>query len=326
MAAFDTTFLTNFTRAHFLPAMENQLYNEHVLLNILKKKGSVKPMTGTSLTWGIVTSEHASTGLTGGYHVMANQPSNPTQICTLSPAKYYGTIAISKDEERMNSGNKEKLADLLTIQSENCYATMENDMVTDIYGSATSRGDFNTLVGLAAICNIDRSYAGLDSTTYTVWDGNIDSNAHTIANLKDAGSTSYISTIMATQFTAASWNKGVPDVLVSDAATWNLYQDIIGFTNLRMDNSVADIGFEAVKYRGGASYVFDKDCTANSLYMLNTKTISFYAYPGANFELAEPGFYVPNGQDAKCGHVIWFGQLVCKSPRSNARLSSVGAS
>jgi hypothetical protein len=332
MSGFDATFLNNVTRTKFLPALKNQIYFKPTLMNRLSAKGRVKDMTGRGLEWAVVLKKHQSVGLFSGYDPLANQPINPTVVASLSPANYYATVAISGDEERRNSGNKEKLLDMLKIQMDNAYETMKEEMIADLYGSATSRGGKNTIVGLAAAIGTSRTYANIASTPTNAnkgWEGNVDATAYTVANLKDPTSTSYLPTIMRTNYAAAS-NNTSPDLLVSAPSIWNLYQDIAGIQNLRFNNTKADLGFDAIAFQG-MDFVFDKystvadtAATTRCLYMLSTETLTFYVYPSTNFTMKEPGWQIPVNQDAKLCHILWSGQLVCDSPRDNAVLTSVG--
>lgn len=326
MAGFDTTFLNNVTRTKFLPALKNQIYEKPVTLSQLNARGRVKDMTGRGLEWSVVLKKHASVGLFEGYDTLANQPINPTSNASLSPASYYATVAISGDEERRNSGNKEKLLDMLKIQMDNAYSTLKEELITDMFGSSTSRGSRNTVVGLRAIIDDNNTYANINRSTTgnEDWKAEINETAHTIANLKDPTSTSYMPSIMRSEFGNAS-HDGSPNFLVSDVASWNIYQDIYGVQNYRGGAEDAELGFPAVRFQG-IVYTFDKYAPANHLFGLNLDRFSFYIYPSTNFTLKEPGWQIPVDQDAKVAHILWSGQLVCDTPREQFLFTSIGAS
>jgi hypothetical protein len=327
MSGFDTTFLNNVTRTHFLPALKNMIYNKPVTMNRLMTKGRVKDMTGRGLSWAVVLKKHQSVGLFSGYDPMANQPINPTVTAGLSPANYYATVAISGDEERQNTGNKEKLLDMLKIQMDNAHETMREEMISDLFGSVSSRGNKNTIVGLGLAIGTSRSYAGISSTPtneYAGWEAQVNSTAMTVAELMDPTSPKYMPAVMRASFTAAS-NNTSPDLIVTTPTIWNLYQSIAGVQNLRFNNTKADLGFDAIAFQG-VDFVFDKYAPASKMWMLSTDTLTFYVYPGANFSMKEPGWQVPTNQDAKVAHIIWSGQMICDSPRDNAVLTNLAAS
>jgi hypothetical protein len=324
-AGFDVTFLDQMTREKFLPAFRNLAYEKPVTFNRLNSRGRVKTLSGRGLIWNVGLKKHSPTGYTGGYEPMASQPATPTVQASLDAAKYYAVVALSGDEERMNSGSQEKLLDMLKIQMDNAYAGIVDDMNADFFGSNTTSGIFNTIVGLGKIIGTSRTYAGIASTptnAYAKWEGNVDSTAHTIANLKDPASTSYMPKILADSFVSCD---NPPDLIVMTAAEWTLYQTILGVQNLRFNNTRGDIGFDSLDVMG-AELIYDKNATAYSVFMLNTPSMTLYAYPDANFDLDQGGWRIAENQDAKKAHIIWMGQLVCTAPGDNAILTNVAQS
>lgn len=326
MPGLDVTFLNNVTRAKFIKVIKNNLYNHSPLFARLTAKGRVQDMTGTSLLWSPILAKHKSVGLFTGYDVFANQPTNPTVSATLAEASYYAALAISGTEERKNTGNMEKLMDILKVQFDNAEATLKDLMQTDLYGDGTTVGGRQPLYGLNAAVDDANTYAGILRTTAAnaQWKSNVYDTAYTLANLQDPTSTSYLPKIMRTAFVAATHDHS-PDSIVSDPIVYNLYQDIVGVQNLRVDKALADAGFGGVEFQG-VGMMFDKFCTANYLYMLALDDFSLFVYPGANFDMPETGWLRPPNQDAKITQILWSGQLRLDSPWHQAKFSSVGAS
>jgi hypothetical protein len=330
---FDVTFLNMTTDQEFLPAFRNLAYTDTPTLNRLNSRGRINTtgksmgsvsMTGSGLRWVAGLKKHSPTGLTGGYEPMASQPATPTVAAALDAAKYYATVAISGDEERMNTGGKTKLLDMLKIQMDSAYSGIKDDMNTDLFGSSTTRGGFNTIVGLAAILGTSRTYAGIASTPTNAnanWESNVSATAHTTANLKDPASTSYMPLVLANSFVSC-YNP--PDLIVMTTAEFVLYSTIMQIQNLTFNNTKGDIGFNSIDLLG-SEVIYDKSATAYSLYMLRTKSLTLYAYPSANFEMDQGGWRISEDQDAKKAHIIWMGQLVCEAPKDNSILTSVGA-
>jgi hypothetical protein len=224
----------------------------------------------------------------------------------------------------MNSGNKEKLLDMLKIQMDNAYDGISDDMNADLFTNATSRGGFNTIVGLSAIIGTSRTYAGIASTPTDAnanWEGNVSATAHTTANLKDPASTSYMPLVLANSFVSC-YNP--PNLIVMTTAEFVLYQSIMQIQNLTFNNTKGDIGFNSIDLMG-SEVIYDKNATAYSVFMLNTDSLTFYVYPDANFAMDQGGWRVAEDQDAKKAHIIWMGQLVCTAPKDNSLLSSIGA-
>ena len=258
MPVLDTTFLNNVTREHFIPTLKNQIYNRTALMNRFMSKGRIKTMTGRSLLWDVVAKKHSSLGVYSGYDTLANQPVNPTAQASLNVANYYATLAISKDEERRNSGSMEKLLDMLKIQMDNAMSSLKDRMSTDTYAANLTVNSRPVINGLGlAITGATGTYANINRATAgnTYWQSNVDSTAYTLANLKDSTTTSWLPSVMRTSVTNATHNSA-PDLIVTTKKIYNLYQDIATFTNLRFDNEVANLGFGGVTIRRGTHHDF----------------------------------------------------------------------
>jgi hypothetical protein len=321
----DTTYLDLVTRKHFEPAMQNQIYDRFVLWNELNSGGQIKTLTGTALQWNVVAVEHQALGLLSGYEAMANQQINPLKQATLNPAFYYATVGISQEEETKNSGNMEKLIDIVSTQVENSRTSFQKRMQTDAYGAGSTVDGKTPLIGLEAIIDDDNTYAGLDrsSASNAFWKSNINSTAHTFVNLQDSTSSSYLPRIMRNSFTSATHDLA-PNLGITTKAIYNLYQDIAG-DKLRINNEMADLGFGGAEFQGGAlRLAFDDYCTADHLYFLTMANFNLWVYSGMNFN--SDGWKVPTDQAAKITHFYWMGQLQCDTPRQQAVIRSIATS
>jgi len=322
----DTTFLNNVTRAKFLPAVKNVLYNQSPFFQRLFVKGRIQRWTGTSLLWDVPVLKHAAVGRFTGYDVFANQPINPLVQATLSEGSYYAALAISGTEKRKNTGTQgaERLLDALKVQHDNAIATLKDSMYTDAFGDGSLVGNRQGLIGLSAAVSATNTYANILRTTYSAWQANVNSTALTIANLKDPTSTSYMPSVMRTLYTNSTHDHS-PDLLIFNETQYNLYQDIAGINNLRFDNEIADLGFGGVKFQN-ATMVFDKFCPSAKAYFLATQDWSVFVLDGANFDMPEEGWMRPPTQDAFITQIIWSGQMRLDSPWHQGAFTNIGAS
>lgn len=331
MAALDTSMLTLVTRSKFLPVLKNNLYNKTRLLNLFLKKGRVKDWTGYSLQWDVIGTKHAAVGLFSGYSTVANQPINPLVQATLSNANYYATVSISKEEEVRNTGPQgaEKLLDILKTQMKNAESTLKDSISTDIYGSATTRGGYNTINGLGvAITGSTGTYANIDrsATANSFWRSNVDATVYTDANIEDPTNAGYLPRVMNTNYTNAS-HDGQPDIIVTTKHLYNEYKLIAQTTNLRFDNNVADLGFAGVQFDGMTMF-FDDYCTSKAMYFLTSDDWSVFVVPGANFDFDEQNgsmWKLPTDQLAKVAHLLWMGQFRLDAPWQQAASTALGS-
>jgi hypothetical protein len=324
MAGLDLTFLNSTTRDHFLPTLKDNIYNKMPLFNRLAAKGRMKTATGTSLSWRVVAKRHAATGLFTGYDILASQPTNPLVSASLTDAEYYATVAISGTEERRNTGNMEKLLDMVRVEMDNAEETLREDLTNGIYGAGAQIGGRNTINGLQlVITGSTGTYAGIDrsNAANAFWRSNLDSTTHTVSNLENPASTEYFGSLLRKQYLNAS-HKTTPDLIMTTKIIYGYYQDIAEAQHLRTNNELSDLGFDNVKFQN-VDMMFDDYCPAGYLFMLNVGSFQFFAYPGANLDLQEEGWLKPVNQDAKISHILFQGQLRCDEPRANAAFSAL---
>lgn len=330
MAGFDSSLLDNVTRKYFDSAMRNQIYKTTLLLNYIQAEANVKDAAGPAIEWTETVKRHHSTGVTGGYAVMANQPKNPTQKMSLDPAKYYGAMAISNDELRFNAGPKDlvKLIDILGVQVDNAFNTLHEDIGIGVYGDGTKIDDFQTVFGLEAAISASNTYAGIDrsSAANAYWRSYVDSDSHTLANLSDPDESSYLPDIMTKAWIDSRLTK-TPDLIITTPTIYTLYEQIAR-SQIRSTNVMGDVGFGDLEFKNGVRLRFDDFCPDYHMYFLNLVDWEWYVYPGMNFQLADEGWLsaLVNGQDAKVAYMFFQGQLICRHPRGQGKISSIGAS
>jgi hypothetical protein len=325
MSGLTNDFLNNVTRTMFIKVVKNNLYNGSPAFKLLFAAGRVKPMTGTALEWTTILRKHAAVGRFTGHDVFANQPINPTKNAKLSEGGYYAALAISGTEKRKNSGNAEKLIDMVKTQHDNAESTMKEGMYTDLWGDGSLIGDRLGIIGFAAAINTTNIYANIDrsSAANAAWRSNLDTTARTDAELKDNTDPKWLPSVMRTLASQATHDHS-PDTIITTKALHNLYMDIYGMQNLRGDNDVADLGFGAVKFSPYGVLMFDDFCTAKTMIFIAKQDWSVYVYDGANFDMPPEGWMRPHNQDAQVTQILWQGQLRLDSPWHQARATNLG--
>lgn len=325
----DLTFLNNVTREKFIKVLKNNLYDLMPLMNRMLEKGRVQTMTGRSLLWDVVVKRHASFGLFAGYDVLANQPINPTVQASLNTANYYATLAISLEEEMKNTGNIEKLLDMVKIQFDNAESTLKEQIAKDIYGSNTTINGRNVINGLGVIIGTTNTYANINRSTAgnEPWKSNLVTTAYTVGNLEDPTNAGYLPQLMRTAYTNAS-HGGSPDMIFTTKTLYNIYLFIAEANHLRfVNNSTANLSFGGAEFAGGTEIYFDDYCTDKNMFFLNSKDFSVFVYPKANFDAVEANgsiWRIPTDQLAKIAHIIWMGQLRCDAPWRQAAYTALG--
>ena len=332
MPGLDTTFLNNVTREHFIPGTRNQLYDEMPLMKDILQNG-VETAIGRSLIDDVILARAAAHGTWTGYNPISTQESNPVVQAALNYANYYASVSISLDEEKRNSGNKEKLLDMLEVKFNNAKSTLKEDVYKDLFLALTSRNGDNTIVGLAAMISASNTYANINRSTTgnEGWQSNIFSTACTDAQLKDPTSGSkYLPTVMRTEWLAAAHDK-VPTVGITTTALYEIYQYIGETHNLRFDASEVNLMFgdgkDGAKLGRKFTLRWDKYCTAKSMFFLTPEDFKAFIFPDANFDGYDDGtgmWQRGQNQFAKSMQIIWMGQIICRVPREQAVANNLG--
>ncbi len=150
---------------------------------------------------------------------------------------------------------------------------------------------------------------------------------------------------LAADFDAAQVGSDLPTLMVTSPAVWSIYEALLTPTvshqfrpaefrltpegSRPIDNLGANQGFRALAFRG-VPVVSDEKCTAANLFTLNENHLAFYNIPAASqmgYSMKNgfiwTGFKQPVNQDAISGALLWYGQLICDSPRTQARRTGI---
>ncbi len=104
------------------------------------------------------------------------------------------------------------------------------------------------------------------------------------------------------------------DLMVTDLDTFEGWENLLTATiNVHpglTDTKMADMGFMNYRVKG-ALLGYDTNCTANTVYALNTDYIEMTAMASCNF-ITTP-FQKPDNQDAKVAQILWMGNLTCSN-------------
>ena len=269
-------------------------------------------------------------------------------------------VVISQIEADVN--NTSKVIDLVARQLSSDAQDMASDIATLFHTHVTGK-NFLSLIDACDDGTLgDATYGGLTRATYGV-SGNY---TGTIGNLTLAN--------MATSFNESVHGADSPDLIICSKAVWNYYEKLLtptisnqvsnstllGYAKFTgaSANGLANIvapgtdlkgyqGFNAIFYRG-VPVVADEVAPAGYLYMLNTKSTSFYGLPSTHpgykpvkfssdsiesvysvpvtTGFSFSGFNAPIDQYGQVGHILLMGNLLCKNPRLNSLMTGITGS
>jgi len=324
-SAVDYSSLTALTKEQYIPKLVDNIKKKSVLLS--RMLGKSRPnASGNQIIQPIEYADSTALGFYEKYDTLDVDPDEFAKSAKYDWTQAYASVSISGYEERVND-NPEKLIDLLGAKMKNAEKSLAKEFSEALYGADDSK-----LVSLADIAKqTDPTSAnggalgGLAVGSNAFWkgafvDAHNDNTDRAIPGVT-AGSTSKFdgqSTIIDEIF-RAGWEKmskdsgDKPSLIVVPQIVFDMYEQFLSDkkrTPSLASGEVADAGFIGMKYRG-VDLVVDPSCPAGQAFFINEEYLRMVHSRKANFTFS--GFKQPVKQDAKTGHILWMGQLVCSN-------------
>ncbi len=295
--SFDDLLST--TLKNYRTTLVDNIFKSTVLLNHLNERGRVVVETGGySIVEPILWDENNTASV---YAEWAQIPL--TQQDGISAAEYAwkqlaASIAISGPEEAKNRGKEAviKLLNARIMQAEMSLKKVLNDQLFTGDGTGSNFFGLGEVVGTAG-----NTVGGIDAGTYTWWDPFIDSSTTTLG-LEE----------MAAVYNSAANGADVPDIIVTDQNQFQKYEGLLTNQVRYQDVSKANAGFQNLMFKQ-TPVVFDKACTADQMYFLNTKYLKLTGMSGHWFETTDFQRGTVNGYDARYALILAYGALTCSN-------------
>jgi len=310
--------LTAVTRDKFIPVLVDNIFNSNILT--FKMLSQSEPIaSGNKVLQPIEYAKSSANGFYSGYDVLDTSPQEVFTDAAYDWVQCHASITYSGREEALNSGS-ERVIDLISAKVKNAEKSLKDLFGTQLYG--TESGSGNGFLGLEHIVKADRSLGGIDSSTYTWWDGQVSDQSE--AN--DSGVWTYdllaageIQDIIREMYGKCSIDNDKPDIIVTTQVIFDAYEESLSAQKRfgASSQSLADAGFTNLLYRG-TPVVVDDHCPDGNMYFLNSKYLKFRHHASRNF--AFQGFNKPVNQDAAVAHIYWLGALTCSNPRMLGRV------
>jgi hypothetical protein len=327
-----STFVTTTTQSRLLPKVVDNVLNGNVLSMRLMRDAKTW-RGGTSIDIPVNLSNITGVGSYFGFDVFDTTQENIRQRAVFTPSQYYVNVSISGIQQAINQGDA-AVINLVAQELDWRAKRLKDEFGTDLYLDGTGNSS-KAFLGLGAAVDDSTNvttYGTLSRSTYTNWQATLtaQSGSLSLANL-------------AADFDAAQIGGDAPTLMVSTPAVFSIYEALLTPTVshqfsmndfratsegiVRVGGTVAaNQGFRALTFRG-IPFIADEKCTSGNIYTLNENHLSFYSIPqvgrSIKNEFAWTGFKEPANQDATTGQLLWYGQLICDSPRTQARRTGV---
>lgn len=310
MSANLTNQVVSLTMEHYIGKLIDNIFTSKPWLWALQNAGRIRNYHGTSIEVQLMYGKTANRGSYSGADVFAT--ASPTGIgnASFDWKQYYALVSFEGIELAKNSG-REAVLSLLRARLEQAEMTISEELDQMLLGDGTGNSgkDWDGL--LKFVGTVDNVVGGIDSTTSTWWDPQV--NAAAIADVD-------LVARMRTTYNNASEGNDHPTNVFTTQAAFEIYEDSLTDILRVEDPTMGDLGFQNLMYKG-APVAFDDYVAAGDMYFINTKYIDLAKLNDVWFKTSE--MLTPTNQDVQYKHIKCYGNLVISNRKRQGALTSI---
>lgn len=295
------------TEKKFLPKLADNIFDSNALLSRLKKKSFEVLDGGTSI---MVPLNYATTTASGWYtgsDTLSTADNEQLTAAEYTWKQLYANVSITSLDEKKNSGDSQKLS-LVKSKMQIAEKTMVDTMGTALYNDGTT---LNAFVGLRAIVGTANTIGGISQSSYSWWQGQVDSS-----------STTFSISALQTVFNACSIDNDQPTVIVATRANYNRYYAALQPQQRFQDSESAKGGFSSLMFNG-IPFLADSKVPASHIFLINENYLHLFAHKDENMKMMP--FQMPINQNVRTAKIFFMGALGSSNNRLHGKLSAVAA-
>lgn len=299
--------VSGITEKTFIKKLNDNIFDSNPLLQRLKKKSYEKLSGGTSI---MVPLNYAQTSASGWYTGADTLSTSDNEVITAAEYAWkqaYAGITITKLDELKNSGDAQKIS-LVKAKTQIAEKTLADAMGTGVYNAGSTA---NAFIGLQAIIGSANTIGGISQSSYSWWNGQIDSST-----------TSFSIAALQTIYNSCSVDSDVPTVIMATRANYNRYYAQLQPQQRFMDSETAKGGFSSLMFNG-VPFIADSHCPASHIFVLNENYLHLFAHKDDDF--AFQPFIKPVNQNVRVGRVTFTGAFGSSNIRLQGKLSAIAA-
>lgn len=246
--------------------LADNITNHNALLRQIERKGNGNVATGRSIVQELEYSENGTVAWYSGAETLDISASETFTAAEFSYKQLAGNVVITGLEEIQNSG-REAVHNLLRARIRNLEKSMKNTVATALYATGTGNDgkEFGGLQLLVADTNTNE-VGGINASTYAWWRNYV----YDFSTLSITASATTIQTAMNTAHINVVRGGDKPDICVAGQTYWLHYLQSLQVNQRFADDKGAGAGFTNLQFMGTLPVVYDDQCSATRMYMLNT--------------------------------------------------------
>jgi hypothetical protein len=300
--------LNAITHKKILPKMYDNIFDSNPLLKRILASGQYQSQEGgTSIDVPLNYASTSSSGWYSGTETLATDDNESISAASFSWKNLYTGITISDEDELKNSGAAGVLK-LVASKSMIAEKTIKDLLGTALYSDGT---DSSSIQGLRDIVATDQTVGGIDQSSYSWWQAQVDSSTTTMTL-----------SALNSLFEDCVIDSEKPTVAVATRANYNRYYNLLQPQQRFQDSSVAKGGFQSLMFNG-LPFISDSHVPTNHVFFINEKHLHLFYHPQRNFSM-EP-WQKPLNQQLKLCRILWMGALASSNNRLHGKFSALAA-
>lgn len=315
-----TNVVTSIARRFILPTITDQIYRSNVLLYRLMANNKRTVQGGTQIEVPLLFQRFNNGGSYRGLDPFSTTPSDTIRNAAFDWKQYYTTWSID-GLTMIKVDSPQSIANLLTLQSQQAYMEMAENLATGLFSDGTGNGG-KDLDGLLAMFGTANTYGGLSRSTYSWWQPTVQGGSGAATAMTLSG--------LQTLFGNVTIGGQHPSIILSRQDQYNRYWALNagGATNystqyprqpMGHDEILASAGFTNLLFNNvpwvvdshvpDASNINANGLTNSLIMMLNESVLTWAVSPRADFYMKP--FVEPHNQDGMVAALMFAGNLIC---------------
>lgn len=309
------------TRRAIRPEVNDNFFEDYPTLAMHRRKGLVMTDRGGKEIQVIVAGSGGAAQAFDRYDVLAKAPIDPYESAFYK-RRYYAAPIILSDTENWENSGPEEVFDLLKALGETAFNTILKAINEDLLGAQSGKNalGYQDIIADAGTGTV----GGINSTTSTFWQNQIDTNA-----------TTFLTQTSADVFNGIDkWNDimdtchiqgGKIGAVVTTPSISRAYRIALsskGYANTQIQD-VKGIGGSLLPRFYQAEVISDNDVTALHSYMVNQEAVKLNVLQKANFRKTPFTSLQSNGQLAQLSYMIAGVQLTTNNRRRSGVATAI---
>lgn len=304
------------TLANYRKKLIDNIFDDFIGLWWFREKGKVRHEDGgTSIVEHILYQKSSAGGWYSGYEGLDNTPQEGMRPAEFLWRQCAYSIAISRLEERQNSG-KNRMIHLLEAKTYQAEQSIKDNIAAAMLATTRATKAIESLYELVDSADPATGYIGGFSRTGNSWWGSTETASGSFASQGISDMRTLYNTV------SSSAGKDHPDLFLTTRAIYEYYENTllpqVRYQSLEMANA----GFETLRFKA-ADIVYDQYADSGIMLALNSKYIGLVIDSQTDF-ITTP-FVRPANQDAKVAQILFMGNVTGNNFRRQGKLTGITA-